>query len=89
MKKITSLRLRNLLRNAGLVKLGLVVLAGLMVNVGNAQTSFATAYNLNLTGGAYGAVTNNNIGVSRDAKAPNIAGFAANAPLWYKCAVRR
>ena len=84
MKKITSLRLRNLLRNAGLVKLGLVVLAGLMVNVGNAQTSFATAYNLNLTGGAYGAVTNNNIGVSRDAKAPNIAGFAANAPLWYK-----
>ena len=84
MKKITSLRLRNLLRNTGLLKFGLVILAGLTVNVGKAQTSFATAYNLNLTGGAYGSVTTNNTGVSRDAKAPNIAGFAAHAPLWYK-----
>jgi hypothetical protein len=81
MKKITSLRLRNLLRNTGLVKLALVVLAGLMVNVGKAQTNFATAQVL--TGGS-GSVTNSNIGVQRDTHAPNIAGFAPNAPLWYQ-----
>ncbi len=83
MKMITSLRLQNLLRNTGLVKLALVVLAGLMVNVGNAQTNFAKAQGL---AGSWGSVTNSNVGVHRDTNPPppNIAGYAANAPLWYQ-----
>jgi uncharacterized delta-60 repeat protein len=81
MKSITSLRLRNLLRNTGLVKLALMVFVGLMVNVGKAQTNFASAQVLT---GASGSVTNNNGGVQRDTKAPNIAGFPPNAPLWYQ-----
>src|SRR6202142_728233 len=81
MKKITSLRLRNLLRHTGLVKLALVVLAGLMVNVGNAQTNFAKVQTLT---GSWGSVTNSNIGVHHDTNAPSIAGYAPNAPLWYQ-----
>ena len=69
------------MRNTGLVKLALVVLAGLMVNVGKAQTNFASAQVL--TGG-WGSVTNSNIGIHRDTHAPNIAGFAPNTPLWYQ-----
>lgn len=82
MKKFTSLRLRNLASNIGLLKLGLVILACFAADVGRAQFTFATAYPL--TGGSYGPVTNNNTGVLRDANAPNIAGFAPNAPLWYQ-----
>jgi uncharacterized delta-60 repeat protein len=64
-----------------LVKLALVVLAGLMVSAGKAQTNFASAQVL--TGG-WGFVTNSNVGIHRDTNAPNIAGFAPNAPLWYQ-----
>ena len=83
MKKFTSLRLRNLVGSAGLLKLGLVILAGLMVNVGKAQTNFASAQVLT---GDLGSVTNDNARAIPDLnpKAPNIAGFAPNKPLWYQ-----
>ena len=36
MQKLTSLKLKNFAGNTGLVKLGLVILAGLIINVGRA-----------------------------------------------------
>ena len=81
MKKITSLRLRNLLRNTGLLKLGLVILACFAADVGRAQDglTFATAYPLT---GDYGSVTIDN--ASATSVALNICGFPANKPLWYR-----
>jgi uncharacterized delta-60 repeat protein len=67
-------RLQNLLKCAGLVKLGLVILAGLLVTTGQAQIPIT---------GDHGSVTNNNTGASPSG-VPNIAGFAPNAPLVYQ-----
>jgi len=73
-------RLQNLLKRAGLVKLGLVVLAGLLVTTGRAQMSFATAQVLT---GNWGSVTNDNT-PANPTGAPNTAGFPTNAPIWYQ-----
>lgn len=71
--------------SAGRVKLGAVfiLLAGLVVNSASAQTSFYTPQVLTVAG-KWGAVTNDNTGVIPDTGAPNIAGNAPNAPLWYQ-----
>ena len=74
-------KLQNLVSRTGLMKLGLVVLVGLMANAGRAQTNFVSAPVLT---GDWGSVTNDNTGVTPDPNAPNIAGFAPNAPLWYQ-----
>lgn len=81
MQKFTSLKLKNFAGNTGLLKLGLVVLACFAADVGRAQNSFATAQVLT---GDLGSVVNDNTGVKPDPNAPNIAGFAPNAPLWYQ-----
>jgi uncharacterized delta-60 repeat protein len=81
MKKFTSLRLRNLASNIGLLKLGLVILACFVAEVGRAQFTFATAQVL--PGDAH-SITNDNASAVRDGNAPNIAGFPANKPLWYQ-----
>jgi hypothetical protein len=81
MKKFMTLGFQNLVGNARLLKLGLVILAGLMVNAGRAQDNFASAQ---VISGDSGSVTNYNIGVVADSLAPNIAGYAPNAPLWYQ-----
>ena len=81
MKKFTSLRLRNLTSNIGLLKLGLVILACFAAEVGRAQTNFASAQPLS---GDSGSVAYNNASAIRDANAPSIAGFPANKPLWYQ-----
>jgi uncharacterized delta-60 repeat protein len=81
MQKFTSLRLRNLVSNTGLMKLGLVILACFAAEVGRAQFTFASAQVLT---GDLGSVTNDNASAVRDTNAPSIAGFPANAPLWYQ-----
>jgi uncharacterized delta-60 repeat protein len=81
MQKFTSLRWRNLVSNTGLMKLGLVILACFAADVGRAQFTFAT---FQVLSGDLGSVTNDNTGAVRDLNAPNIAGFPANAPLWYQ-----
>ena len=77
-----SWKLQNLASGTGWAKLGLLILAGLiMVNAGRAQTNLASAQVLT---GDYGSVTNNNLLVVPAPGAPNIAGFAPFAPLWYQ-----
>jgi uncharacterized delta-60 repeat protein len=80
-KKITGRLLCHLAENAGCLKLGLVLLIGLMVSTARAQTNFASAQVLS---GDWGAVTNNNTGITPDPGAPSNAGFAPKAPLWYQ-----
>src|SRR5208282_2825378 len=78
-----SWKLQNLASGAGWAKLGLLILAGLTVaNAGRAQTSFYSPGPLGQT--EWGTVTNNNTAVTPDPGAPNIAGFAPFAPLWYQ-----
>ena len=81
MKKFTSLRLRNLASNIGLLKLGLMILACFAAEVGRAQFTFAMAQVLS---GDSGFVVNDNGSAIRDTNAPSIAGFPANKPLWYQ-----
>jgi len=83
MNKFTGQRLRNLLGNTGLVKLGLMILIGLAANAGKAQINFASAQVLDVSQ-SWGSVVNNNAIVpGPDAGAPSIAGFAPHSPLWY------
>ncbi len=72
--------LQNQAFKAVWLKAGLLLLIGFAANVGKAQTNFASAQPIF---GAWGSVTNNNTGVRPDIGAPNNAGFAPNAPLWY------
>ena len=71
-------RLRNLLKRAGLLKLGLMILACFAADVGRAQNSFALPQGLT---GICGSVTNNNVGGTGTLP---IAGNAPNQPLWYR-----
>lgn len=83
MQKFASLRPLRFTGNAGWLKLGLVILAGLIAaSVGRAQNSFYSP--LLLVTNSYGSITNDNTGVSPDTNAPNIAGFAPRAPLWFQ-----
>ena len=77
-----SWKLQNLASGTGWVKLGLLMLAGLIVaNAGRGQDSFYAPQPLS---GDYGSVANDNSGFKADPSAPNIAGFPPNAPLWYQ-----
>ncbi|MEI9961770.1 MAG: Calx-beta domain-containing protein [Limisphaerales bacterium] len=80
MKKFTGPKFRGLMERAGFLKLGLVILAGLMMSIGKAQTSFTSPQ---IISGNWGSVTNDNTGVTSDGGVPSSAGLPANAPLWY------
>ena len=82
MKKFTSPGLRNSVGGVGFLTLGLMILVGLMVNVGKAQTSFSSPQVLSGDSGA--TVPFDNAGVTSDTGAPSTAGFPPNAPLWYQ-----
>ncbi len=64
-----------------LIKAALTILLVLSVTAARAQTNFANAQVLT---GDWGSVTNSNVGVITDKPTVNIAGFPANAPLWYQ-----
>src|ERR1039458_3982826 len=89
MQKFTSLRLPNLAGNTGLVKLGLVILAGLIINVGRAAApvndNFANASPLiinNLWGSTNG---DNSLATSQSGSGePSHAGFAPSHSVWYQ-----
>src|ERR1039458_9544221 len=89
MQKFTSLRLPNLAGNTGLVKLGLVILAGLIINVGRAAApvndNFANASPLiinNLWGSTNG---DNSLATSESGSGePSHAGFAPSHSVWYQ-----
>ena len=84
-EKFMSWKLQNLASGTGWAKLGLLILAGLIVaNAGRAQTNFASAQVLPITNN-YGSVICDNTNVVRDTtNCPNIAGFVPRAPLWFK-----
>ena len=63
------------------LKGAVMLLAVLMTLTGKAQTNFASAL---LLAGDWGSATNTNVGVVPDHGAPNTAGYAPNAPLWYQ-----
>ncbi|HEX3857364.1 MAG TPA: Calx-beta domain-containing protein, partial [Verrucomicrobiae bacterium] len=81
MKKFTSPGLRNLKGGASFLILTLMVLVGLMMNVGKAQDSFSTPQVLV---GDSGTVSNDNSLAVADIGAPSTAGFPPNKPLWYQ-----
>jgi uncharacterized delta-60 repeat protein len=58
----------------------LVLLSGLLAVTGRAQTNFMSAQ---VIYGTWGTVTNSNTGIVPSGNNPSIAGFPANAPLWY------
>jgi uncharacterized delta-60 repeat protein len=60
--------------------IALVLLSGFLAVTGRAQTDFALAYQIT---GYWGSVTNDNSLATVDIGAPTIAGYTANAPLWY------
>src|ERR1035437_5088226 len=86
MKKFTGLRWPSLVRSAGLVKLGLVVLAGLTLSVAYAQPAndnFANAINLTSYGDT-GSTTGSNVGATTQPGEQNINIFPVFASVWYK-----
>ncbi len=80
MNKFAGLRLRNLTGNTGLVRLGLMVLIGLVAGAASAQTNFASAQVLT---GNWGSVLFTNTTFLNNT-GPNNAGFYPNAPVWYQ-----
>src|ERR1035437_7645385 len=86
MKKFTGLRWPSLVRSAGLVKLGLVVLAGLTLSVAHAQPAndnFANAINLTSYGDT-GSTNGSNVGATIEPGEQNIDIFPVFASVWYK-----
>ena len=81
MKKFTSPGLQNMAGSLSFLVIGVITLLAMTADVSRAQTSFASAEAIS---GDFGTVTNDNTGVTADVGAPNIAGFAPNAPLWYQ-----
>lgn len=86
MEHVVKMNIKNLvprrpngLRQAWL-KLGMMLAAGFMAASATAQTNFASAQ---VISGDWGSVTNDNTGVVADVGVPAIAGYPANAPLWY------
>src|ERR1039458_4889571 len=87
MKKFTGLRWPSLVRSAGLVKLGLVVLAGLTLSAAHAQPAndnFAKAINLTSYGDT-GSTTGSNVGATIQPGEQNIGAFGAYivSSVWY------
>jgi uncharacterized delta-60 repeat protein len=88
MKKFTGLRWPSLVRSAGLVKLGLVVLAGLTLSVAHAQPAndnFASAINLTSYGDT-GSTNGSNVGATIQPGEQNIGAFGTYivSSVWYK-----
>jgi uncharacterized delta-60 repeat protein len=87
MKKFTGLRLQNLAGNTGLVKLGLVILAGLIINVGRAappaNDNFANASPL-IVNNYWGTTNGNNALATSESSEPSHAGYAASHSVWYQ-----
>jgi len=81
MKKFTRPGAQNFSGVFRFLVLGLLALLVLTAEVGRAQTNFASAQ---MISGDWGTVANTNTGVIPDIGAPNIDGFAPNAPLWYQ-----
>ncbi len=78
-----SWKLQNLASGTGRVKLGLLILAGLIVvNSGRAQTSFYSPQPLSGDSGSF-AYDNTLVG-KPDPGFQGVAGFAPNKPLWYQ-----
>jgi uncharacterized delta-60 repeat protein len=76
MQKLTRLRMGSL------VRIGCaILLAGLAVNIGKAQTNFASAEVLS---GDYGSVTVDNTGVVPDSGTPTIAGLPPEHTVWFQ-----
>src|ERR1035437_8790266 len=85
MKKFTGLRWPSLVRSAGLVKLGLVVLAGLTLSVAHAQPAndnFANAINLTAYGDT-GSTNGSNVGATIEPGEQGINGLTVSASVWY------
>jgi len=83
MKIFTSLRLRNLVSNAGWLKLGLVVWAGLMVNVGRAAAPPNDNYtNATVLIGNNGSTNGSNVGATLESGEPYAKQLGAS--VWYK-----
>ena len=86
MKKFTGLRWPSLVRSAGLVKLGLVVLAGLTLSVAHAQPAndnFANAINLTSYGDT-GSTTGSNVGATIQPGEQIIDRLPIVSSVWYK-----
>ena len=87
MKIFTGLRLQNLAGNTGLVKLGLVILAGLMINTGRAappaNDNFANAAPL-VINNYWGSTNGNNASATPESGEPSHAGYAASHSVWYQ-----
>src|ERR1035437_10068703 len=86
MQKLTSLKLKNFAGNTGLVKLGLGIVAGLIINVGRAAPSvndkFANASPL--IGGLWGSTNGDNSLATSQSGEPSHAGFAPSHSVWYQ-----
>ena len=86
MKKFTGLRLQNLAGYTGLMKLGLVILAGLIINVGRAapaNDNFANASPL-IVNNYWGTTNGNNALATSESSEPSHAGYAASHSVWYQ-----
>ena len=89
MKKFTSLRLRKLAGNPGWLKLGLVILAGLLADVGRAvpapaNDNFASASPIIITTNLWGTTNGTTLGASPQTGEPSHAGNPASYSVWYK-----
>jgi len=87
MKKFTGLRWPSLVRSAGLVKLGLVVLAGLTLSVAQAQPAndyYANAIDLTAYGDT-GSTNGSNVGATLELGEQSIGAFAGYvvSSVWY------
>ena len=84
-EKFMSWKLQNLARGAGWPKLGVLILAGLIVaNAGRAQTSFGVPIVL-VGNHDYGVFDTASFGYYQpDYGCPNIAGFTPNEPVWFQ-----
>src|ERR1035437_3795980 len=84
MKKFTGLRWPSLVRSAGLVKLGLVVLAGLTLSVAHAQPANDNFANATVLTGDWGSMNVDNNLATAEPNEPSHAGFPASASVWYQ-----
>jgi uncharacterized delta-60 repeat protein len=83
MQKFTSLRLRNLAGNTGLVKLGLVILAGLIINIGRAAPPANDMYSsAAIISGDSGTIAGSNVGATTEPGEPYAGNLGAS--VWYK-----
>jgi uncharacterized delta-60 repeat protein len=83
MQKFTSLKLKNFTGNTGLVKLGLVILAGLIINIGRAAPPANDMYSSATTiSGDSGTTTGNNTNATTEPGEPYAGSFGAS--VWYQ-----